>query len=43
MRNLIKSSQSWDSVYSIVQWFADNQDRFSLFHGQGQWNDMDIV
>jgi alpha-N-acetylgalactosaminidase len=34
---------SWDSVYGIIQWFADNQDRFSPFHGPGQWFDLDMV
>ncbi len=28
---------SWDSVYGIIQWFANNQDRLSPFHGPGQW------
>ncbi len=42
-RNWGDIDDSWDSVYSIVQWFGDNQDRLSPFHGPGHWNDPDMV
>ena len=42
-RNWHDIQDSWKSVYSIVKWFADNQDRLSSFHGPGSWNDPDEV
>ncbi|CAF1194820.1 unnamed protein product [Rotaria sordida] len=42
-RNWHDIQDSWDSVYSTVQWFADNQDRLSPFHGPGHWNDPDMI
>ena len=42
-RNWDDIDDSWDSVYSILQWFGDNQDRLSPFHGPGHWNDPDMV
>ncbi|CAF4311242.1 unnamed protein product, partial [Adineta steineri] len=42
-RNWADIDDSWESVYSIVQWFGDNQDRLSPFHGPGHWNDPDML
>jgi hypothetical protein len=42
-RNWHDIQDSWDSVYSTVQWFADNQDCLSPFHGPGHWHDPDMV
>ncbi|CAF3704202.1 unnamed protein product [Rotaria sp. Silwood1] len=42
-RNWGDIDDSWDSVYSIIQWFGDNQDRLSSFHGPGHWNDPDMI
>jgi hypothetical protein len=42
-RNWDDIDDSWSSVYSIIQWFGDNQDRLSPFHGPGHWNDPDMV
>ena len=42
-RNYDDINDSWESVYSILQWFGDNQDRLSPFHGPGHWNDPDMV
>ena len=42
-RNWHDIQDSWDSVYSTIQWFADNYDRLSPFHGPGHWNDPDMV
>ena len=42
-RNYDDINDSWDSVYGILQWFGDNQDRLSPHHGPGHWNDPDMV
>jgi len=42
-RNYDDINDSWESVYGIVQWFGNNQDRLSPFHGPGHWNDPDMV
>ncbi|CAF3514737.1 unnamed protein product [Rotaria socialis] len=42
-RNWGDIDDSWDSVYSIIQWFGDNQDRLAPFHGPGHWNDPDMI
>ena len=42
-RNWDDINDSWESVYSIIGWFGDNQDRLSPFHGPGHWNDPDMV
>jgi hypothetical protein len=34
-RNWHDIQDSWESVYSTVQWFADNYDRLAPFHGTG--------
>lgn len=42
-RNWGDIDDSWESVYSIIEWFGDNQDRLAPFHGPGHWNDPDMV
>lgn len=42
-RNWDDINDSWESVYSIIKWFGDNQDRLSPYHGPGHWNDPDMV
>ena len=42
-RNWDDIDDSWDSVYSILDWFGDNQDRLAPHHGPGHWNDPDMV
>ncbi|CAF3756226.1 unnamed protein product [Adineta steineri] len=42
-RNWADIDDSWESVYSIIQWFGDNQDRLSPYHGPGHWNDPDML
>ncbi|CAF1205779.1 unnamed protein product [Rotaria sordida] len=42
-RNWDDIDDSWESVYTILQWFGDNQDRLSPFHGPGHWNDPDMI
>lgn len=42
-RNWGDIDDSWESVYSIIRWFGDNQDRLSQHHGPGHWNDPDMV
>ena len=42
-RNYDDIDDSWESIYGIVQWFGNNQDRLAPFHGPGHWNDPDMV
>ncbi|CAF0889045.1 unnamed protein product [Didymodactylos carnosus] len=42
-RNWADIDDSWESVYAIIQWFADNQDRLAPHHGPGHWNDADML
>ena len=42
-RNWDDIDDSWESVYTIMQWFGNNSHRLSEFHGPGHWNDPDMV
>lgn len=42
-RNYDDIDDSWDSVYTITEWFASKQDELALIHGPGQWNDPDML
>ena len=38
-RNWDDIQDSWTSVLSIIDWFAEHQDEFQQFAGPGKWND----
>ena len=42
-RNFDDIDDSWDSVMTITEWFANNQDELSAVHGPGHWNDPDML
>ncbi|XP_077195450.1 alpha-N-acetylgalactosaminidase isoform X2 [Paroedura picta] len=42
-RNYGDIQDSWDSVLSIVDWFAENQDVLQPHAGPGHWNDPDML
>ena len=42
-RNWDDIQDSWTSVLSIIDWFAEHQDEFQQFAGPGNWNDPDMV
>ncbi|XP_050513794.1 alpha-N-acetylgalactosaminidase-like [Diabrotica virgifera virgifera] len=42
-RNWIDVNDSWQSVTSIIEWFANNQDRLAPFSAPGHWNDPDML
>uniref|UniRef100_A0A6P7F2V3 Alpha-galactosidase n=1 Tax=Diabrotica virgifera virgifera TaxID=50390 RepID=A0A6P7F2V3_DIAVI len=42
-RNWIDVNDSWQSVTSIIEWFANNQDRLAPFSAPGRWNDPDML
>lgn len=42
-RNFDDIDDSWDSVMTITEWFATNQDELSVVHGPGHWNDPDML
>lgn len=42
-RNFDDIDDSWQSVLSIIDFYATNQDEFENFHGPGQWFDPDMV
>ncbi|CAF1144803.1 unnamed protein product, partial [Adineta steineri] len=42
-RNWDDIDDSWESVYTIIQWFGNNSQRLSPFHGPGHWNDPDML
>lgn len=42
-RNYGDIQDSWGSVVNIADWFANNQDRISPYHGPGHWNDPDML
>ena len=42
-RNWDDIQDSWASVLSIIDWFADHQDEFQKYAGPGNWNDPDMV
>merc|ERR1711981_1027026 len=42
-RNWDDIQDSWASVLSIIDWFADHQDEFQKYAGPGNWNDPDML
>ncbi|KAF6120532.1 alpha-N-acetylgalactosaminidase [Phyllostomus discolor] len=42
-RNYDDIQDSWSSVLSILDWFADNQDVLQPVAGPGHWNDPDML
>lgn len=42
-RNWGDIDDSWDSVTSITDYFAENQDRIQPHAAPGHWNDPDMV
>jgi hypothetical protein len=42
-RNWADIDDSWESVTSIIQWFAKDQGNFTMVAGPGNWNDPDMV
>jgi hypothetical protein len=42
-RNYDDIDDSFDSVHTITEWYAKNQDTLSKFHGPGHWNDPDML
>ncbi|KAM9305784.1 alpha-N-acetylgalactosaminidase [Gastrophryne carolinensis] len=42
-RNFDDIQDSWDSVLSIIEWFAVNQDSLQPAAGPGRWNDPDML
>ncbi|XP_072275134.1 alpha-N-acetylgalactosaminidase [Pyxicephalus adspersus] len=42
-RNYDDIQDSWDSVLSIMEWFAANQDILQSAAGPGRWNDPDML
>jgi len=42
-RNWDDIQDSWTSVLSIIDWFAEHQDEFQQFAGPGNWNDPDML
>ena len=42
-RNYDDIDDTFDSVYTITEWFASQQDNLSAIHGPGQWNDPDML
>ncbi|XP_077305099.1 alpha-N-acetylgalactosaminidase [Lithobates pipiens] len=42
-RNYDDIQDSWDSVLSILEWFAFNQDALQSVAGPGRWNDPDML
>lgn len=42
-RNWDDIQDSWTSLLSIIDWFADHQDDFQKYAGPGNWNDPDML
>lgn len=42
-RNFDDIDDSWQSVLSIIDFYAKNQDDFAEYHGPGHWFDPDMV
>lgn len=42
-RNFDDIQDSWESVLSIIDFYAKNQDIFSKYHGPGSWFDPDML
>ena len=42
-RNFNDIDDSWQSVLSIIDFYAQNQDDFERYHGPGHWFDPDMV
>lgn len=42
-RNYDDIDDEWNSVNTIANWFASQQDTLSLVHGPGSWNDPDML
>jgi hypothetical protein len=42
-RNYDDIDDTFDSVYSITEWYASQQDNLSIVHGPGNWNDPDML
>lgn len=42
-RNYGDIDDSWESVISIVDWYAENQDMLIKYAGPGHFNDPDMV
>jgi len=42
-RNYNDIMDSWPSVLSIIDFYAENQDDFVKYHGPGQWFDPDMI
>lgn len=42
-RNYDDIDDEWNSINTIVNWFASQQDTLSVVHGPGSWNDPDML
>lgn len=42
-RNFNDIDDSWQSILSIIDFYAKNQDDFANYHGPGRWFDPDMV
>jgi len=42
-RNYDDIDDTFESVYSITEWYASQQDELSSVHGPGAWNDPDML
>ena len=42
-RNFYDVADSWASVLSIIDFYANNNDKFAKYHGPGHWNDPDML
>lgn len=42
-RNYDDIDDEWDSIKTITDWFAAQQDKLAPFHGPGHWNDPDML
>lgn len=42
-RNFDDIQDSWESVLSIIDFYAKNQETFAKYHGPGSWFDPDML
>ena len=42
-RNYDDIDDTFESVYTITEWYASQQDELSVVHGPGSWNDPDML